>query len=438
MKMRKWIITALWVLVGANLIAQTRTVDLLRRADEAFLAEDRALAERLYLQVLDLDPGQSRAVYRLGQLSRNDETALKWFRRYTTLEPDDAWGWLAMGDKLLQTGKAVEAMEAYGRASKLEPTANDVREHLEKGRLRAAPILEPIGGLGSDSDGNRTRLYGLGGSIAIRGGYRLGARISRSDIEDGISQSTIDEKMIRIEGRPTPEFRLALSGGLARLAEQRERSWTTLQADLRFKWNDMENGSSFEVRAQRLPLGVSPLLVVNRAVKDELRVVAELPVGPLRIRAGGRAGLIETSLERVNRRLQGDAALVFPIGRSGEVSAQVHRLGFTRSASAGYFAPRLVETIEGGGYWETAEAGSVSVAVDLGAGIQRLARHGEEMGSWKTALRGWALLAVALSPSVRWTIEAEGYSAPFAPVGVVTAPNWRYVSVITGLEIRIR
>jgi hypothetical protein len=34
-------------------------------------------------------------------------------------------------------------------------------------------------------------------------------------------------------------------------------------------------------------------------------------------------------------------------------------------------------------------------------------------------------------------MEAEAYSAPFAPVGVVTAPNWRYISVSMSLLVRI-
>jgi hypothetical protein len=44
---------------------------------------------------------------------------------------------------------------------------------------------------------------------------------------------------------------------------------------------------------------------------------------------------------------------------------------------------------------------------------------------------------VDVSRRVQWQTEAEAYSAPFAPVGVVTTPNWRYISVRTGLLFRI-
>mgnify|MGYP000335683714 CR=1 FL=1 len=95
------------------------------------------------------------------------------------------------------------------------------------------------------------------------------------------------------------------------------------------------------------------------------------------------------------------------------------------------------QTLEGGTYWEFGGDGGFSLAFDLGAGIQRLAKQEEELGPWKLALRGWGMFTVDLAPSVEWRVEAEAYSAPFAPVGVVTTPNWKYFSVSTSLVFRI-
>jgi hypothetical protein len=81
--------------------------------------------------------------------------------------------------------------------------------------------------------------------------------------------------------------------------------------------------------------------------------------------------------------------------------------------------------------------GPTSLAFDLGAGIQRLAKQEEEMGPWKLAVRGWGMLTVDLVPSVEWRVEAEAYSAPFAPVGAVTTPNWRFYSITASLVFRI-
>lgn len=424
-------------LAGASLAGQTSVAELMRRADAAFADENRALAERLYRQVLTLDPYQSHAVYRLGQLTRDDEAALQWFKQYAKLEPMDAWGWLAVGDKSLKVGKTVEALEAFERAARLQPKAQDIKERLARGRLRAAPAIEPIGRLVSDSDGNLTLRYGLSGDMALRGGFRLGARFARSSIDDGFTTATLDESVLRLEGRPRMALRLDLSAGLARLVFSDAASWTTPEADLRVRWREDNSSPLFEARLQRLPLGTSPLLIANHAVRNELRLSVELPAGPVRIRGMGRAGLIEAFGEDVNLRLQGDAALALPIGWRGEVSAQYHRLSFNRASEAGYFAPKLVETVEGGTYWDLGGDGRVSASVDLGVGIQRLAKQGEEVGAWKLALRGWGMLNVDLSRIVQWRMEAEAYSAPFAPVGVVTAPNWRYISVSMGLLVRI-
>jgi hypothetical protein len=70
-------------------------------------------------------------------------------------------------------------------------------------------------------------------------------------------------------------------------------------------------------------------------------------------------------------------------------------------------------------------------------------------GSISTGIGGLFYLLVALMLPVRglivrlrggrvsWRVEAEAYSAPFAPVGVVTVPNWRYISVSMGLLVWI-
>jgi len=419
------------------LAGQSKAEELLGRADAAFKAEDRALAERLYRQVLELDPYQSRAVYRLGQLSRNDEKALGWFRKYTELEPDDAWGWVAVGDKYLRLGKTVEAKRNYERAARLAPTAEDIRERLAKAKLRVAPGLEPLGGYERDSDDNSTWRAGLGADMAIRAGFRLGARAWQANISDGLSSAKINTGILRLEGRPSMAVRTDLAFGLDQLIIPGTVSWITPVADLRLRWRSPEGSPAVDVRVQRLALGTTPLLVANRAMRDEARFSLELPLGALRVRAGGRAAMIETLLEETNTRLQGDAALVLPMGWQGEFSVQYHRLGFSRTTAAGYFAPRLVETVEGATYWEIGGNGRVSLALDLGGGIQRLAKQEEAIGSWKLALRGWSMLSVDVASSVQWRLEAEAYSAPFAPVGAVTAPNWRYFSVTASLLFRL-
>jgi hypothetical protein len=424
--------------IGAlPLTGQTDAKEILRRADAAFEAEDRALAERLYRQVLEIDPYQSRAVYRLGQLARNDEEALRWFRRYIDLEPLDAWGWLAAGDMYLKLGKSLEAKSSFQRAADLEPEDKDIQEHLDRATFFAAPGITPLGGYERDSDGNRAWKAGLTGDAAMRGGLRFGGVIARAEIGDGFSRARIDEGIFKLVGRPRRSARIDFLFGANRLVIPETSSWTTPVADLRLRLRNLEGAPVLDIRAQRLALGTSPLLVLNRAMRNEFRISLEIPASPVRFRVGGRIARIETAVEKANSRFQGDAAIALPFGWRGEGSVQYHLLGFSRLSSAGYFAPRLVETLECGMYWELGGEDRISFAFDVGTGIQCLAKQEEEKGRLKPAFRAWILLSVDVSPQVQWQTEAEGYSAPFAPVGAVTAPNWRYISVRTGLRFQI-
>jgi len=417
---------------------QTQAADLLRKADAAFKDEDRALAERLYRQVLALDAYQSRAVYRLGVLATDDRTALSWFRRYVELEPGDAWGWLAVGERLLKLGKAVEAVEALDRATQLAPGAEDVRDRSTKARLRAAPAIEPLLGGTEDSDGNSILCFGARGDIAVRGGLRLGGLLRRSMIGDGTAKAVLDEAGILVKGRPFQSFSLAGTAGLARFNAHDGKGWTTPEADLRLRWRPSTTSPSLDARLLRMPFGNSPLLVANRVMRNEARLGLEVPAGPVRLRGTARLSVIEAKGEKSNRRFQVDTSVSAPLTPQGEVSIQFHSLGFSRASAAGYFAPGRVETLEVGTYWSLEGDGRLSAEIDLGAGIQCLAKQNEEIGPWKTALRGWALLAFDLSSTVQLRAEAEAYSSPYAPIGVATAPDWKYGSINAGLLVRVR
>jgi len=164
----------------------------------------------------------------------------------------------------------------------------------------------------------------------------------------------------------------------------------------------------------------------------------ELPAGPLRLRATGSGALIEALGEESNRRIQGDAALVLPLGwrgRSlGTISLDWVRAGDECRVTLHRNGPRR---FEGGTYWELGGDGALSFSVDLGAGGQRVAEQGAAVGPWKVALRAWAMLAVDLSRTIQWRTEAEAYRAPFASAGVATTQDWRYRSVSTGLYLRL-
>lgn len=98
----------------------------LARADSAFAAGSTRTAVRRYGAVLAVDPDNSRAVFRLAQLSRGDPAmALQLFQRYVRLEPADPWGYMALGDVLARLGHYDDALRSYDLALRLAPAERD-------------------------------------------------------------------------------------------------------------------------------------------------------------------------------------------------------------------------------------------------------------------------------------------------------------------------
>ena len=96
------------------------------RADSAWSSGDRRLARTLYAEALAADSTASRAVFRLAQLEDDDARALRLYRRYIALEPQDAWGHMAEGDILARMGRVEEALVAYDGARAISPRERDV------------------------------------------------------------------------------------------------------------------------------------------------------------------------------------------------------------------------------------------------------------------------------------------------------------------------
>jgi Flp pilus assembly protein TadD len=100
----------------------------LAAADSAYNDGNRVLAQRYYASVLEMNPKNSRAVYQLGQLAKDDATeAVARFREYVTLEPRDPWGHIALAQALARTTRLDEALVELDSAQRLAPAERDVR-----------------------------------------------------------------------------------------------------------------------------------------------------------------------------------------------------------------------------------------------------------------------------------------------------------------------
>jgi tetratricopeptide (TPR) repeat protein len=99
----------------------------LARADSAFTAGSTSVASRHYAAVLAVDPENTHAIYRLAQLSANRAEALRLFQRYVELEPEDPWGYMAVGDVLAHwaPGRYSDALRWYDQALRLAPGERD-------------------------------------------------------------------------------------------------------------------------------------------------------------------------------------------------------------------------------------------------------------------------------------------------------------------------
>lgn len=83
------------------------------------------------------DSMSSSAIFRLAQSRETSDraAAIALFRRYVTLEPRDAWGYMALGDALAASGDVSSAITQYELAERIAPGERDV--HVGRARILA-------------------------------------------------------------------------------------------------------------------------------------------------------------------------------------------------------------------------------------------------------------------------------------------------------------
>lgn len=403
------------------------------RYDDAREAYTRAAA--LAPGERDVAVGRARLHLRAG---RPDAAAME-LARWTERHPGDAEAWDLLGRSRLRAGRPRAASAAFDRAGQAGGVAR-VEGRLALANALAAPAVEPYVGYQRDSDGNRTGRVGGAADAMVADGVRLGAGGERISVGDGLVHSDGLAAYGRLAARPAPGVRLDVQGGATRYVSPFATGgdWTTPDGEARLRVRSPRGRASLDLRAQRLPLGTAPVLVENHVVRSEVRATAELPATVLRLRGSARAGRVEALGEAANRRVGAEGAVVVPVGDRLQLSGQYRWMGFQRASLAGYFAPRSAETLEGGVYLEAGEDGPVTLAADVGAGAQRVAEQGADVGRWTRALRAWAYGSIAMGPGRAVYTELEAYDAPFAPDGVATSGTWRFVSLSLGVRWALR
>jgi cytochrome c-type biogenesis protein CcmH/NrfG len=479
----------------------------LARADSALEAGDSVVAAREYGAVLAADHTNSRATFRLAQLSqRTPAEALRLFARYVTLEPSDPWGYLAVGDELARSGRNAQALRWYAAAVRLAPGERNAvvgharllaragrtdaciaayeawvaahpadaevwrelgREQLRAGRpgtaaqafahalalapdgattrhltlarAQAAPALEPTVGGSHDSDGNVVRRFGAAADVAAGDRTRFGAAFMHEKVGDGLTSTTVEELSLRASSRPTAGLTVNAAAGGARLDVGAGPAAGTIipTGMIRARWRAAATGSTLELRAQHGIVDATPLLVANRLTRTELRGMLQLPAARwLKLRGIGRTAALRDDAAS-NRRTILTGVVAIAATPSVEVSGQFHQMGYAHPSTTGYFAPRLAQTVEAGSYMEFETARSLVLALDLGAGAQRVAEHGASVGPWRSAFRLYSLIVAPLQPGRALQLEVEGYDGQIGS-DVAASPRWRYWSAALSLRWALR
>jgi predicted TPR repeat methyltransferase len=120
---RAWL--ALALLAGSCVSAQAAP-SVLAQADSLYALGERVAARRLYSDAFEADPDQTRALFRLAELTDDRVEALKLYECYLVLEPSDAWGPMAAGDLLARSGRTSQALARYDHAARLARGERDV------------------------------------------------------------------------------------------------------------------------------------------------------------------------------------------------------------------------------------------------------------------------------------------------------------------------
>jgi tetratricopeptide (TPR) repeat protein len=429
-------------------------------ADSAYRREQWEAAEREYGLALAADSALSRPYYQLAMLRRHRDPsgAVRLLERYVALQPRDAWGWAALGDVQRRAGRTRAALASWERARSLEPESVDA-SRVAAARAAVAATVEPLALGARDSDGDtqaggRIRLtspeLGAGSRAWVSAGTK---RVSGLD-----SVVSTSELLAGLQARPTAALRLEGSIGAAILPEVvalpaplpgngqgngGAASGTSVSGPVflgsaRLRWRDPGNRAALDLRGGRTLLDVTPLLAGARAYRDEVGAEGELRVaGPLRVRGFGRTGRIVTAFDDNTRDLFGGAALLaLPSGI--EVGVRAQEIRFGAPSVSGYFAPEQMRVAEATAYIERESASGVSLALDLGAGAQRVTDWGTPAGRWSPALRGWAQLVVPVGTGRAFGVEVDSYDAKVGTEGVApTSGRWRYASAAAWLRLAI-
>ena len=374
----------------------------------------------------------------LRDMGRTDELIAvdeEWVSR----QPKNAAAWLDLGRARQKAQRYPEAAAAY--AQSLAITQDDRTQALLDNVLaESAPSLRPYAGRSVDSDDNKITRSGLEGDWQFTPRARLGLHAEHADVTDPYTSAVADEYALMARWQPRALLKLDGMAGIARLNAERlgQPSTTHPLRRLHLHWSRPAQGPVLDLRLKQNPLSATPGLVARPVNLTEVKGDIELPLAESwRVRVRGQGGRLAAATD-VNHRSSYQLGPVYRWRPAAEVGLSYSELAYDHATTAGYFAPRRVQTVELGTYFEYDHLWPVTFILDAGLGQQRVAKQGEAIGDWIGVFRVWALAAWTLRPGVHLELELEHEDSPVAGDTATPTSNWSSNSVLLSLRFGVR
>jgi hypothetical protein len=379
------------------------------------------------------------------------------YERYTRMEPDDAWGHLALAEALAAARRFGEAQNALRRAETLAPGEEDVavvKARLERARRNYLPSVKPLAYITHDTDDNTSLTIGAAGDAALSASVRAGITGGHTSIDDGASNATVERAAAALVVKSNTVRWDAELGG-ARLNHVRTRTVPVGQTHLRVTTG--AKGVTADARVRMQPVTSVYSLVAAETMITEARGLLDIPVvGGLKLRASGQIGQVEAgtltpigpapspgqgrgnqrqqylATVNENRRVGFGGGLVLAYAPVAEAAVTGYRLQYDHAGPGLYFAPEYVDVVEIGTYAEIYRFDPVTIAIDAGVGAQRAKSFNQPEGEVEPAYRLWSQVTVPLGRYVDLNGEVDFYQSQLG--AVTTGAGWSSLS--GGLSLR--
>jgi hypothetical protein len=332
-------------------------------------------------------------------------------------------------------GELEAARTAYQAALKLQPGDAEMQHSLRSVNAQAGHVLalEPVARVSGDSDGNRTSRTGIEAVANISDHTSLGLAVTHVRVTDDVARVSGWEGLLSGEWQPQRALRFETRAGAVQVMSAGGDVVKGV-AHARLRWRP-EHGIAVDIRARHEPIAVTPRLYDTQIVLSELRATIDVPVvAAMRVRGFGRVGRLSDPFT-ANRRTSFGAGPVLRLAPASELSAGYARTRYARPSEAGYFAPSSIESIDAGAYHEHYALWPLTIALDLGGGVERATLHGAERASWQRALHLWSQASWAIADRSELALEIEAYESRIGDATPATTGQWRWASVALSARI---